>query len=115
MYFSQCYLPMLIRIVRLTLAPRHVSDFHTHFETVAPRIRQFEGCEHLELWTDATYPNVVITHSHWTDDDALQAYRESEVFRSAWAAVKPLFAARPEAFSATVAHSAATIEAAHDV
>lgn len=106
---------MLIRIVRLTLAPRHVSEFHAHFETVAPRIRQFEGCEHLELWTDATYSNVVVTHSHWVDDAALQAYRESALFRSAWAAVKPLFAARPEAFSANVAHSAAAIEAAQDV
>ncbi|MFO8231264.1 MAG: antibiotic biosynthesis monooxygenase [Longimonas sp.] len=103
---------MLIRIVRLTLAPSRVAEFHAHFQEVAPRIRQVEGCRHLELWTDATYPNVVITHSHWTNDDALQAYRHSEVFRTAWSAVKPLFAARPEAFSATVAHPASAIAAA---
>jgi quinol monooxygenase YgiN len=103
---------MLIRIVRLTLDPAHVDAFHDHFESVAPRIRQFDGCEHLELWTDATHPNVVITHSHWTDGDALQAYRASTLFRSVWATVKPLFAARPQAFSAEVAHSASEIEAA---
>lgn len=103
---------MLIRIVRLTLDPAHGDAFYAHFESVAPRIRQFDGCEHLELWTDATYPNVVITHSHWIDDDALQAYRASELFRSAWATVKPLFAARPQAFSAEVAHPASAIEGA---
>ena len=101
---------MLIRIVRLTLAPAHVDTFHTHFASVAPRIRGFNGCRHLELWADATHPNVMITHSHWDDEDALRVYRESEVFRSTWAAVKPLFAARPQAFSAQVARAATTIE-----
>lgn len=103
---------MLIRIVRLTLDPAQVDAFQTHFGEVAPRIRQFEGCEHLELWADAAYPNVMMTHSHWLDDGALQAYRSSEVFRTAWQVVKPMFAARPQAFSATVARSSGAIERA---
>ena len=91
---------MLIRIVRLTLAPNRVSDFRDHFRKVAPVIREQPGCVHLELWRDADYPNVMITHSHWQHDDDLQAYRESDVFRNAWRTVKPMFAARPQAFSA---------------
>ena len=103
---------MLIRIVRLTLHPERVADFRDHFRQVAPLIRQQPGCAHLELWRDADYPSVMITHSHWQHDDDLQAYRQSDLFRDAWQAVKPMFAARPQAFSAQVAHPADTINAA---
>lgn len=104
-------LAMLIRIVRLPLDPSRVADFKAHFAEVAPQIRQQPGCTHLELWTNASYPSVMITHSHWTDDAALQTYRQSDLFKAAWATVKPMFAARPQAFSASVSHPAAAIEA----
>ncbi len=90
---------MLIRLVRLTIRPDALEEFLAHFDASAPRIRAFEGCEHLELWQDARFLNVVTTYSHWTDAEALECYRRSGFFRETWAQVKPLFAARPVARS----------------
>lgn len=90
---------MLIRIVRMTFHPDAVDAFLEQFDRAAPKIRGFPGCTHLELWEDVRFPNRCTTYSHWTDEEALDAYRDSELFRSTWRAVKPLFAAPPRAFS----------------
>lgn len=105
---------MLVRIVRMTFAPDAVDAFLEQFDTTAPRIRSFPGCDHLVLWRDADAPAVFTTYSHWTSEDALEAYRQSDLFRSTWADVKPLFADRPQAHSYTVARPAETFEMATD-
>lgn len=101
---------MLIRIVRMTFHPEAVDTFLAHFDRSAPRIRQVEGCEHLELWTDLRFPNCCTTCSHWTSEEALDAYRHSALFRSAWKKVKPLFAAPPVAQSYSVLRPATAME-----
>lgn len=101
---------MLIRIVRMTFRPSKLDTFLHHFDSVSPKIRSFDGCEHLELWQDARFPNVCTTHSHWTGDDALERYRNSDLFRMTWAQVKPWFAAAPRAHSYGVGRSAKAIE-----
>ena len=103
---------MLVRIVQMTFQPDALDTFLTYFDASSPKIRARPGCLHLELLHDVRYPNVCATYSHWTDDDALQAYRESDLFRGTWAKVKPLFAARPTAQSYHVARSAETIATA---
>lgn len=105
---------MLVRIVRMTFAPNTVDAFLDLFDTAAPRIRSFSGCQHLELWRDADAPSVYTTYSHWTNEEALEAYRSSALFRSTWSDVKPLFSDRPRAQSYTVARSAGTIEGSLD-
>ena len=90
---------MLIRIVRMTFAPEHKAAFLEVFEESKAQIRAVPGCLHLELWQDYHDPNVLLTHSHWQNDDALEAYRHSELFKSTWAKTNPLFAAKPVAFS----------------
>lgn len=94
----------------MTLAPEHVDTFLEHFDDSAPRIRSFPGCHHLELWRDVESPAVFTTYSHWENEEALNHYRESDLFRSTWADVKPLFAGRPRAHSYVVARSANAIE-----
>jgi quinol monooxygenase YgiN len=101
---------MLIRIVRLTFAPDTVDDFLAQFDDSAPQIRQFPGCRHLELWRDADTPHVCTTYSHWKDEEALNRYRDSDLFKTTWAQVTPLFADRPEAHSYTVVRPADAIE-----
>ena len=101
---------MLIRIVRMTFAPDTVETFLDQFDETAPEIRDFSGCYHLELWRDLDTPNVCTTYSHWENEEALEQYRNSNLFQSTWATVKPLFADRPKAHSYTVSRSAATIE-----
>lgn len=85
-------LVMLLRIDRMTFKPDRVNAFLEQFDESAPKIRAVEGCHQLELWQD---PNVYTTFSHWTNEEALDQYRNSSLFRSIWAEVTPLFAARP--------------------
>lgn len=102
---------MLVRIVRMTFASEHVETFLEQFDETAPQIRAFPGCHHLELWRDIDADGVFTTYSHWEDEESLDTYRQSELFRSTWAEVKPLFAARPRAESYTVARPGTSIEA----
>lgn len=90
---------MLIRIVRMTFRPEARAAFLERFDAAAPQIRAFRGCHHLELWEDARFPNICATCSHWTGREALERYRQSDLFRKTWAEVKPLFAAPPTAHS----------------
>jgi quinol monooxygenase YgiN len=84
---------MLIRTVRMTFRPDAVPDFLAMFEQISPEIRGFEGCEHLELWEDARFPNILTTYSIWSGEEALRAYRASELFKSTWARTRKWFAA----------------------
>lgn len=77
-------------------------DFLKIFEESKNLIRAFEGCEHLELWQDIDLPNVFCTYSHWMDENCLEKYRQSELFRSTWVKTKVLFSEKPQAFSLQV-------------
>jgi quinol monooxygenase YgiN len=90
---------MLIRVVRMTFRPDGVDPFLDLFGASRPLIRAFPGCRHLELWRDADDPHVFCTYSHWESGAALEAYRQSTLFRGTWARTKLLFADRAQAFS----------------
>ena len=40
-----------------------------------------------------------MTYSHWESEEALNKYRDSELFKSVWSFTKALFAEKPQAFS----------------
>lgn len=90
---------MLIRVVRMSFIEEKVGAFLENFEANKEKIRNFPGCHHLELWQDETQQNIFTTYSHWESEDALNQYRDSELFKSVWAVTKPLFAGKPFAFS----------------
>lgn len=90
---------MLIRIVRMTFMPEHTEAFLKIFQATKDQIREMPGCQHLELWQDASAPNVYCTYSHWESEAALNAYRQSALFGEVWPATKALFAAPAQAFS----------------
>ena len=96
---------MLIRLVRMTFHPDALDAFLKIFDASAPQIRAFPGCHHLEIWQEERYPNILTTYSHWTNSDALDRYRHSELFKTTWAKTKPLFAAPPWARSQQVLRS----------
>lgn len=83
----------------MTFRPEEVSNFLTLFEATKEKIRHFEGCRHLELWKDYNAPNVYLTYSHWDNEEALNNYRHSELFKEVWANTKSKFADKPVAFS----------------
>lgn len=90
---------MLVRIVRMTFQADKLVDFHAIFDNSKQLIRSFPGNCHLELLRDPDHSNVRMTYSLWSSAEALEAYRQSELFRTTWAATKALFAERAVAFS----------------
>lgn len=90
---------MLIRIVRMTFRPEEVKRFLDNFDANKEKIRNFPGCRHLELWQDENQKNIFMTFSHWDSEEALNQYRDSELFKSLWSYTKTLFADKPSAFS----------------
>ncbi len=83
----------------MTFQEDRIEDFLENFEKNKKAIRGFEGCHHLELWRDENKPNVFMTYSHWENEEALNRYRDSELFKKVWAFTKTLFSEKPFAFS----------------
>ena len=90
---------MIRRIVKLTFAEENCSEFLTIFENSKEKIRAFPGCTHLELWRCKAPDNVFMTYSHWESEDALEDYRQSNLFKTTWATTKVLFSDKPQAWS----------------
>ena len=83
----------------MTFKPGCEEDFLRIFHSTKHKIRNFPGCTRLELWSDYAEPNIYITYSWWEDDKALEAYRQSKLFKTVWSQTKKLFDAGPVAFS----------------
>jgi quinol monooxygenase YgiN len=83
----------------MTFREEAVGDFLENFHRHKEKIRNFPGCRHLELWQDENFKNIFMTYSFWDSEEALEQYRDSELFKSVWAVTKPLFAEKPFAFS----------------
>ena len=90
---------MLIRIVKMTFQPAKVGHFINAFESKKELIANFEGCTGVDLLRDINQPNIFFTYSKWRDEEALEKYRQSELFQSTWKEVKKLFSGKPEAWS----------------
>jgi len=76
-----------------------INTFQTNFEGVKTKIRNFDGCSYLALYQDQNDPCIFFTYSYWESADYLERYRHSELFQGVWAKTKPLFDAKPEAWS----------------
>ena len=90
---------MITRIVRMVFHPDKVDDFLGTFSASKQLIRNFPGVHHLELHRDASQRNVFYTYSKWENQEALEAYRHSELFKGIWAKTRVLFADKPKAYS----------------
>ena len=93
---------MIKRIVKLTLRPETISEFLADFEIVKNKIRGREGCHHLELWRGVNDSNILFTYSYWESQEALNAYRHSDLFKGVWKKTKAKFAEKAEAWSVEV-------------
>ena len=90
---------MLVRIVQLEIQPEHTQGFLELYSAHQEMIKGNEGCVSLQLLQSDENPNHLATLSHWTGEEALNKYRNSDFFRQLWSNVKPLFAAKARAFS----------------
>jgi quinol monooxygenase YgiN len=90
---------MLVRIVKMSFEPSKIEEFLTNFEAHKFSIRNFEGCNLLELYRDQNSTNIFFTYSYWNSEADLNKYRNSDLFKAVWGKTKPLFNAKPEAWS----------------
>lgn len=90
---------MLTRIVKLTFQEDKIDDFLRFFNTINTRVSTFENCYGMRLLQDLNHPNIVFTYSNWKNEDALNNYRDSELFQGVWSTIKPWFGAKAEAWS----------------
>ena len=90
---------MIIRIVKLQFKEEELESFLTYFDGICHQIRNFEGCQKLEMLQQTNQPNVIFTYSNWDSEDALENYRVSELFQTFWAVAKAKFSGKPEAWS----------------
>jgi heme-degrading monooxygenase HmoA len=90
---------MIVRIVQMTFFEDKIQDFTALFEDRKSKIRNFEGCVHLELWQDTTDPRIFFTYSIWNSEHDLNHYRFSEFFKDTWGKTKLLFQDKPQAWS----------------
>jgi len=93
---------MIHRFVKMTFRPEELDQFLTVFEQAKHSIAAFPGCLGLQLIQEIDSKNVLYTHSQWADLTDLEAYRNSELFKSTWAKTKVLFAGKPLAWSTLV-------------
>ena len=83
----------------MSFEPSKIEEFLANFETVKEKIRNFEGCQFLELYRDQNNTNIFFTYSYWESDLDLENYRNSELFKNVWSITKQLFDDKPEAWS----------------
>lgn len=89
----------LIRIVKMTFKRDSVDRFLGFYKNSQKKIRDFEGCLQLELWREHDDSPVFFSYSRWVSEEALENYRESDLFHEIWRGTKRFFADRPEAYS----------------
>lgn len=93
---------MIKRIVRMKLLPGQENLFLNTFDLVKKHIRAQEGCVGLELLNHEENGHVSIwTISLWEKESDLDRYRSSDLFKTTWSAVKPLFAEKAQAWTLT--------------
>lgn len=90
---------MIKRIVKMTFDTNKVNDFLEVYKTNWQFIKGFEGCNHVELLQCEQAPNIFFTYSLWDSQEALDKYRNSDLFAEIWGKTKQLFSDKPQAWS----------------
>ena len=90
---------MFVRIVKMHFNESDIEKFLKNFNENKEKIRNFDGCKFLELYRDKNETNIFFTYSYWNTEADLEAYRQSDLFKNVWNKTKPLFSAKPEAWS----------------
>lgn len=90
---------MITRIVKMTFRHDAIESFLEVFNANNKYIAASKGCSSLQLMQDKGRPEVFFTISTWDSEDALNMYRESELFEKVWGKTKLMFAEKPEAWT----------------
>lgn len=83
----------------MTFEPRKIQEFLGNFDKNKIDIRNFKGCHKLSLLKSLKDDNIYFTYSWWDDEESLNQYRNSDLFKGVWSKTKTLFSDKPEAWS----------------
>lgn len=90
---------MLKRIVKLSIQRNKRTEFIDLFHENQHQISSFKGCISVELVQDVNANNIFFTYSLWENENALNNYRKSTLFKGIWSETKTFFSDKPEAWS----------------
>ncbi len=90
---------MFVRIVKMSFHSKHIEEFSKMFDEKKKFIRASNGCKLLELYQDKTNPEIFFTYSYWENEQDLENYRNSDLFKDVWAKTKVFFNDKPLAWS----------------
>ncbi|WP_410221520.1 putative quinol monooxygenase [Pedobacter sp.] len=90
---------MLTRIVKMHFNQMYTTDFKRFFASLKSQIETFDGCKEVNLFQDKANPEIFFTISKWENEDSLENYRHSALFKETWAVVKPNFVQKAEVWS----------------
>ncbi len=76
-----------------------IEEFLSNFNQNKNKIRNFKGCQFLELYQDKNDDNIFFTYSYWNLEEDLENYRKSDFFQNVWSKTKILFNEKPQAWS----------------
>ena len=83
----------------MSFHPEYIDQFLANFEKKREFIRNSPGCRLLELYRGKQDTNIFFTYSYWDQEEDLENYRNSDLFKGVWAETKVLFNDKPEAWS----------------
>lgn len=89
----------------MTFEENKIDRFVQNFNSNKDKIRNVKGCRLLELYRDKNNPTIFFTYSYWEQEEDLENYRNSDLFKTVWASTKTLFSDKPEAWSVTREYS----------
>lgn len=90
---------MITRVVKLSLQPSKAAEFERIFKESQKLIEGFEGCIKTDLFKVSGTEAGFFTISYWDNEEHLDNYRNSDLFKSVWIRVKPLFADKAAAWT----------------
>ena len=93
---------MIRRIVKMEFESARAEEFSTYVKTIVNKIAAMPGCHKVYVLRDANNTNIFFTYSYWDDQEALDNYRHSELFKEVWGKTKQMFSKRAEAWSTQI-------------
>ena len=90
---------MITRIVKMEFREEEVENFKKLIQPFQDEIKKFEGCQSVTIMNDKNVPTRFFSYSTWLTEDHLDAYRNSELFKTTWAKAKSMFATNAQAWT----------------
>jgi (4S)-4-hydroxy-5-phosphonooxypentane-2,3-dione isomerase len=90
---------MIIRIVKLNIKSSEIQNFKNTFNKNRSKIIGFKGCIDVDLLQDKSNASIFFTYSKWENENSIENYRSSNIFKGIWSTVKPFFNEKAQAWS----------------